>query len=154
VTQKEIDKMLAAKRKLLAILEKKYVAAEKAVKKGNDLVYELDEQLGNLDSEIEDLEVEEPDEDQVATGEIPSPEQAQRMKAQVHSYGVTFVRSKPRKGVLVLHSERRFSSLKEAHHHGKRFTKKHNHAEYSVCIVQKKANAWVNWKTGKTNPVI
>lgn len=161
MTQKEIDKNLAEKRKLLAKLEKQLDASldkedklAKLLDKASNASCDIDELIEEAQADIDDLTNEDADDDLVETGEIPSPEQAKRMKAQVFSYSVTFVRRKARKGKTVLHSVRRFSSRKEAEHHGKRFTKKHNHSEFSVCIMQQKANAWVNWKTGKTNPAL
>lgn len=115
----------------------------------------LDRQLQAIEKQLAALERQEDALASVESGESPSPEQAKRIAAQAHSYGVTFVRRKANKrGELVKHSARRFSSRKEAEQHGKRFATKHRHAEFSICIVQKKANAWVNWKTGKTNPVL
>jgi hypothetical protein len=164
MTQKEKDKELKALRKKLAAIELKADKSEELEEKlGNQLsdaedeTYSLRNEAENLAFDIDDLDqevVEDDEEDLVERGEIPSPEQAKLMKNQKHSYGVTFVRSEEKKGQKVLHSDRRFSSRKEAEQHGKRFAKKHNHEEFSVCIVQKKANAWVNWKTGKTNPAL
>ncbi len=96
--------------------------------------------------------------EQVETGDIPSPAQQKLIKSQAYSYGVTFIRRKAlkkaaQKGELRT-SQRRFSSRKEAEHHAKRFQKIHKHKDYSVCVVNKRANAWVNWKTGKTNPAL
>lgn len=81
------------------------------------------------------------------------------------SYGVKFVRRKyitkikgPRGWVncpgTSRESERRFATTKEAHHHGKRFVEIENHKSYSVFKSNDKVNAYVNWKTGKTNPLI
>lgn len=51
-------------------------------------------------------------------------------------------------------SERRFATSKEANHHGKRFVEIEGHKSYSVFRSKDKVNAYVNWKTGKTNPLI
>lgn len=81
------------------------------------------------------------------------------------SYGVKFTRRKylnkikgPR-GLVSCPgdfrvSDRRFATLKEANHHGKRFVEIENHKSYSVFRSNDKVNAYVNWKTGKTNPLI
>jgi hypothetical protein len=94
----------------------------------------------------------------VESGEHPSPAQAALIKSQPFSYGVHFLRAKVLKKVkspgAVMVSTRLFTTKKEAHQHGKRFSKIHGHKDYSVVLVNKRANAWVNWKTGKTNPVI
>lgn len=96
--------------------------------------------------------------EKVETGEHPSPAQKKLIDSQDFSYGVHFLRRKAlKKGKSpgsVCVSQRRFSSLKEAKQHGVRFTKKHKHKSFSVTIVSKRANAWINWKTGKTNPVL
>lgn len=107
----------------------------------------LERELAQLSTQIET-------QDEIESGDRPSPEQAKRIATQDHSYGVTFVRRQARKGKLVLTSKRRFSSKKEAEQHGRRFQKKHRHQEFSVCIQHAKANAWINWKTGKTNPAL
>lgn len=81
------------------------------------------------------------------------------------SYGVKFNRRKhidkirgPRGWVacpgLVRESQRRFATFKEAAHHGKRFTEIENHKSFSVFKSKDRVNAYVNWKTGKTNPLI
>ncbi len=90
----------------------------------------------------------------VATGEKPAPSIEKLIASQSFSYGVNFLRRKPVKGVMVNVSQRRFSSVKEAAQHGKRFAAKHRHQAYFVTVTQQRANAWVNWKTGKTNPVL
>ncbi len=96
---------------------------------------------------------------QVDKGDVPSPAIATAIKSQNYSFGVLFTRrkalSKPKnkKKGLTFVSDRRFSSPKEAKQHGKRFAAKHKHKSYAVVLIQKKANAWINWKTGKTNPV-
>lgn len=165
MTKKEQDKELALLRKKLKGLEAKQAKAEAKLDKFERQLDDIEQDaidarnaVEEVEYDIDDLEAQPIDEDPkdlVAAGEIPSPEQAELIKKQAHSYGVTFVRRKAnKKGQLVLHSDRRFSSREEAEHHGKRFSKKHKHAEFSVCIVQKKANAWVNWKTGKTNPAL
>jgi hypothetical protein len=91
------------------------------------------------------------------SGDVPMPDQAKAMKKPV-SYGVHFTRNRVLRQVrspgLVCKSVRRFSSMKEAVQHGKRFMKKHNHASYKIVKVAKRPNAWINWRTGKTNPVL
>jgi len=88
--------------------------------------------------------------DEVESGDRPSPEIAAAIRSQKFSYTVEFVR---RNGTTK-GSQRRFSSSKEAGQHGRRFAKKHRHSDYHVVKVAKRANAWINWTTGKTNPVI
>lgn len=111
----------------------------------------LDDQMGKLQDQLDHAE-------QVEAGDKPSPAQAALIKSQAYSYGVTFIRRKALKKVRqkgeLRTSDRRFSSRKEAEHHAKRFQKIHKHKDYSVCVVDKRANAWVNWKTGKTNPAL
>ncbi len=88
--------------------------------------------------------------DEVESGNVPAPEIAALIAKQKFSYGVEFVR----KNGKVVVSQRRFSSSKEAKQHGTRFTAKHAHKDFAVVRINKRANAWINWKTGKTNPVI
>lgn len=94
--------------------------------------------------------------EEVETGDRPSPAQQKLIAAQAFSYGVHFERRKSLKEVrspgAICVSQRRFSSRKEAEQHGKRFAKKHHHKGFDVVRVNKRANAWINWKTGKTNP--
>lgn len=95
----------------------------------------------------------------VKSGEIPAPAIAALIKSQNFSFAVVFVRSKeptkPKNKRLGLSftSDRRFATLKEANQHGYRFKSKHRHAGYHTIKVAKRANSWVNWATGKTNPV-
>lgn len=95
---------------------------------------------------------------QVEAGDRPAPDIAARIKSQRFSFTVEFTRKKELRKVkkkgLIFTSDRRFSSAKEANHHGSRFAKKHGHREFHVVKVGQRANAWINWKTGKTNPVI
>ncbi len=81
------------------------------------------------------------------------------------SYGVKFVRRKPlseirgpngwvRSPGSTRQSDRRFATRKEAEQHGKRFTKIEKHKSFSVFASTGKVNASINWRTGKTNPVI
>lgn len=84
---------------------------------------------------------------------------------QIESFGVKFTR---RKAITYIKgkygwenspgryrvSDRRFATQKEAVHHGKRFTKIENHKSFSVFKSNDEANAYVNWRTGKTNPMI
>ncbi len=97
---------------------------------------------------------------QVEQGDVPAPAIASAIKSQRFSFGVLFKRRKAlnkpknRKKGITFTSDRRFSSAKEANQHGRRFTVKHRHSGYQVVFFQsKKANAWINWKTGRTNPV-
>lgn len=94
----------------------------------------------------------------VESGDSPSPAQAALIKSQPYSYGVHFERKKVLRKVkspgAICVSVRRFTSRKEADQHGRRFAKKHGHKGYDVVRTNKRANAWVNWKTGKTNPVL
>ncbi len=97
-------------------------------------------------------------EQEIEAGDKPNHEQAARIKNQPYSYGVHFLRRKAlRKGKspgMVMKSTRLFGTKKEAEQHGKRFTKKNDHADFSIVYVNKRPNAWINWKTGKTNPAI
>lgn len=84
------------------------------------------------------------------------------------SFGVLFVRSAPIQEVVtnsgwkaarnagkhVTLSVRRFGSAKEASTHGKRFKRLEGHAAFYVVLQDSTPNAWVNLKTGKTNPLI
>jgi hypothetical protein len=51
-------------------------------------------------------------------------------------------------------SPRRFATKREALHHGVRFTQIEKHLGFYVTVSSSRPNAVVNWKTGKTNPVI
>ena len=113
----------------------------------------LVKQLAAIDKQINEVAL-------VDAGDKPAPAIAALIKKQNFSFSVTFVRRKALtktkrtpKG-LSFTSVRRFATEKEAVQHGKRFAKKHNHKSFHVIEVSKKANAWINWKTGKTNPVI
>lgn len=89
-----------------------------------------------------------------------------KIKIKVLSFGVRFTRSKFIKEVLgrnnswvekpgdTVTSDRRFKSPEEAFHHAKRFKRIEKHKAFEVVVVLKRANAWVNFKTGKTNPII
>lgn len=94
----------------------------------------------------------------VHTGYKASPEQARKIASQKFSFTVHFVRREILRQVRspgkVCKSQRRFSSPKEAEQHGKRFKRIQRHLSYSVVRVAKRANAWINWRTGKTNPVL
>ncbi len=96
--------------------------------------------------------------DNVIEGDVPSDEQQKKIKSQKFSFGVIFERRKVLKKVrspgALCKSVRRFTSKKEAVHHGKRFSKIHKHKGFALVRVNKRANAWVNWLTGKTNPAI
>lgn len=99
----------------------------------------------------------------------PKPTAAQRAAfRRSTSYGVLFVRSKPitkakgatgtttarDPGEVVVESVRRFGSAKEATIHGKRFKRIEKHQSFFVTFTNQKPNAWVNYRTGKTNPLI
>lgn len=95
---------------------------------------------------------------EVKSGDRPAPEIERLIKSQSFSYGVRFTRSKalkrsPRPGIAFT-SVRRFATRKEAEQHAKRFARKHGHKKAEIMRVNKRANAWVNWLTGKTNPVL
>jgi len=96
--------------------------------------------------------------EEVETGDRPSPAQAKLIASQAFSYGVHFERAKVLRKVrspgAICVSQRRFSSRKEAEQHGKRFARLHRHKGFDVVRVNKRANAWINWKTGKTNPTL
>lgn len=93
--------------------------------------------------------------EEVESGDKPSSQQAALIRSQPFSFGVSFLRRKAKKGVASFVSNRRFSSAQEAEQHGKRFTKKHKHESFLVVyITNKRANAWINWTTGKTNPAV
>lgn len=115
-------------------------------------VASLKQQLGVAETELKDH-------GKVATGEVPAPAIAKLIKSQAFSFSVTFVRRKALKKAkngkkgLSFTSDRRFATKKEADQHGKRFSKKHRHESYHAIKVSKKANSWINWETGKTNPV-
>jgi hypothetical protein len=88
--------------------------------------------------------------DEVATGEVPAPEIALAIRRQSFSYGIVFLRRKGDEKT----SQRRFSSAREANQHGTRFTRIHRHRGFYIVRVSQRANAWINWTTGKTNPVV
>jgi hypothetical protein len=96
--------------------------------------------------------------EEVETGDRPSPAQAKLIATQKFSYGVHFERRKELVKVkspgYICVSSRRFTSSKEATQHGKRFMRIHRHKGFDVVRVNKRANAWINWKTGKTNPTL
>lgn len=109
-------------------------------------------QLAKLNRDIAHLE-------EVESGDVPSAAIAKLIKNQTFSFSVVFVRrkalTKPANGKkgLSFTSDRRFATAKEANQHGRRFAKKHGHESYHAIKVSKKANSWINWATGKTNPV-
>ena len=111
----------------------------------------LEKELQNVERQLDELE-------DVKSGDRPSPEQAKLIKSQPYSFTVHFERSKVLRKVRspgsVCKSLRRFGTRKEAEQHGKRFTKLHRHKGYKVLKVSQRANAWINWRTGKTNPVL
>lgn len=57
-------------------------------------------------------------------------------------------------GSRVLTSSRRFGTAREATIHGRRFMKLEGHRKFTVVKTKDKPNAWVNLKTGKTNPLV
>lgn len=96
-------------------------------------------------------------------------QQRDRLRRQKTSFGVLFVRSRAitqvsnskgelvsakDPGSLVTTSVRRFGTSAEARHHGKRFARIEKHTAFHVIFVEKGPNAYVNFKTGKTNPLI
>jgi len=93
----------------------------------------------------------------------------QRAFRRSTSFGVLFVRGRTinkvqdAKGNWVMSrypdqpvvlSVRRFGSEQEAKLHGRRFRKLEGHKDFFVVLQNAKPNAWVNLKTGKTNPLI
>jgi hypothetical protein len=109
-------------------------------------------QLAKLDKEIKSNRL-------VLSGDVPAPAIAKLIKSQPFSFAVVFVRRKAlnkpknkKKGVSFT-SDRRFATMKEAAQHGRRFKVKHKHESFHAIKVSKKANSWINWSTGKTNPV-
>lgn len=128
--------------------------AGNAIGKLNDIDCDLEEAMDALDEAREQAADEPLNNDAVARGDIPNAEQAELMKTQKFSFSVVFQRRKANKGKVIKESVRCFTTRQEADHHGERFTAKHNHVGWDVVRVNKKANAWVNWKTGKTNPAI
>lgn len=95
----------------------------------------------------------------------PTAEQQDRIDNQGFSFGIRFIRAKklsevkgpsgwePSPGLTVV-SARTFGTKEEAEVHAKRFQKIEGHFGYEVIEVDGGPNAWVNEKTGKTNPVI
>lgn len=79
----------------------------------------------------------------------------ERRKAitQVHNKAGEWVKARS-PGKMEVTSERRFGSEKEAKIHGRRFTRIEGHRGFEVVVLKLKPNAWINWKTGKTNPLI
>lgn len=110
----------------------------------------LRKQIGDVQAQLAHCE-------DVAEGDKPDSGQASRIKSQKFSFTIIFERRKALKKVAQKGtqriSERRFTTTKEATHHAKRFAKLHKHKSFNVVMVNKRANAWINWTTGKTNPV-
>lgn len=83
-----------------------------------------------------------------------------------YSFGVKFYRSRPLskvrtpKGLVdtpnadYVVSSRRFRTAVEANQHGKRFKRIEGHLSFDILAVAKRPNAKINWRTGKTNPLI
>lgn len=95
----------------------------------------------------------------------PSAAQARALKTQRTSFGVRYERRRYLRKIRGANglisspgssrtSDRRFATAKEATHHGKRFKRIERHVSFTVVKDFRRPNAWVNWKTGKTNPVI
>lgn len=95
----------------------------------------------------------------------PTEQQVRALRTRKTSFGVEFTRRKAitqtrqgekvrAPGKLVVVSVRRFGSEKEAKIHAKRFARLEKHREFRVVLLKLRPNAWVNFKTGKTNPVI
>jgi len=98
----------------------------------------------------------------VKKGPRPTPKQVRAMR-RLTSFGVMFERRKPitetrqgkkvrYPGKKIITSVRRFGSENEANRHGKRFMRIEKHVAYKVILVRKSPNAWVNLRSGKTNP--
>jgi hypothetical protein len=96
---------------------------------------------------------------------LPTPAQQKRIEKQRFSWGIRFKRSKKideirtkdgwaRKSGSFRVSDRLFGTRDEARIHAKRYLKIEGHKSFEVYKVSKRPNAWVNQKTGKTNPVI
>jgi hypothetical protein len=98
----------------------------------------------------------------------PTPEQRRAMRRKT-SFGVVFIRRSPidevknkngdwvkarSPGKPEVTSLRRFGSVAEAKRHGSRFKRIENHKGFKVIVVKKSPNAYVNLRTGKTNPLI
>jgi hypothetical protein len=119
---------------------------------------DIRQQRKALDAQIAALEKKRAHLDEVIEGDKPDAAQANRIKTQKFSFTVHFERrkalSKVRSPGLVAVSQRRFTTAQEANHHGKRFAKIHKHVGFFVVQVNKRANAWINLTTGKTNPVV
>jgi hypothetical protein len=111
----------------------------------------LHKQMAAVDDQINEIQ------DQL-NGDKPVPEIAKKIASQRFSFGVAFTRKKELRKVkkpgLRFMSDRRFATKAEATTHGRRFQKKHGHQKFEVVRVNKRANAWVNPRTGKTNPVV
>jgi hypothetical protein len=80
-------------------------------------------------------------------------------------FGVVFERAKylnqvrgPRGWVdspgLRVTSTRRFKTPAEAFQHAKRFNRIEGHVGFTVTVQAGRPNAYINWRTGKTNPLI
>jgi hypothetical protein len=95
----------------------------------------------------------------------PTPAQQDKIDNQQFSFGIRFIRAKaltevkgpggwvPSPGLTVV-SERTFGTKSEATNHAKRFRDIEGHYGFEIIEVDSPPNAWVNEKTGKTNPVI
>ena len=114
--------------------------------------------MASITKQYDSLEVQLSKVLEIKTGDRPTPDIARLIKTQAFSYGVHFERRKVLRKVkspgAICVSQRRFATRKEALQHGKRFTKIQKHVGFDVVRTNKKANAWINWVTGKTNPVL
>jgi hypothetical protein len=155
---KLLEKKIKAKslivNSLCKVADSAVLAYAKAYEKWNDAELELTELISELDDARSDAADKLLNQEEVDLGNIPSVAQRELMATQLFSYGVTFQRSKAVNGEVILTSTRTFTTEDEAIHHGERFSEKHGHAGFTVVPSNNKANAWVNWKTGKTNPAI
>lgn len=91
--------------------------------------------------------------------------QVRKTSRKVVSYGVKFTRRKNLSEIRgpngwvnspgkIRTSTRRFATRREAMQHGRRFKKIEGHKAFSVFKSTDRVNAWINWITGKTNPII
>ena len=155
---KLLEKKIKAKslivNSLAKVADSASVAYTKAYEKWDDAESQLRELGDRLDDARSDAADKLINQEEVDLGNIPSVAQRALMATQLFSYGVTFQRSKAVNGEVILNSTRTFTTEDEANHHGERFSERHGHAGFTVVPSNKKANAWVNWKTGKTNPAI
>lgn len=89
----------------------------------------------------------------------PSAAQASRLRNSRTSFAVNYVRTKDlANGAVTANkrnpSVRRFGTAEEAQHHALRFVEKQGHLGFYITSAKARPNAWVNEKTGLTNPEI